>query len=160
MMRKIAMFLLMAVTLCGCTGETFETVDDESLQSVMQPQRQVNVATEDGAVLIDGIDGRLYLCDGYDISLQVFPSGDLGKTIKSLTGFDREDLTVVETKEQGMDRYTCVWASAGLYGDTAGRLVIFDDGIYHYTIAIMAAAEDAAALQPCWNQILESVTFS
>ena len=159
-MKKVAIILILTVLLTACTGETFEKVEDENLQTVLQPQKQMLIDTEEDAVILDSRDGRLYLCDGYEVSVQVMPGGNVAGTIKALTGFEGAHLTVLETKENGMDRYECVWTSAGLYGDTAGRLVIFDDGCYHYAVSILSAAEDAYALQPCWNQIIDSVTFS
>ena len=159
-MKKVAIILALMVLLTGCSMETFEKVEDENLQVVLQPQKQLQIDTEEGALLLDNGQARLYLCDGYEISVQILPSGDVSATVKELTGFEASDLTVLQTKDNGMNRFECVWTSAGLYGDTAGRLVIFDDGCYHYAISILSAAEDAYALQTCWNQIIDSVTIS
>ena len=159
-MKKVVIILMLTLFLAGCGAETFESVEDENLQPVMQPQKEMKIAVEEGALMLKSPEGKVYLCDGYDISVQILPSGDLSRTMKTLTGFERADLTVFETKEDEMNRFECVWTSAGLYGDTAGRLVIFDDGCYHYAVSILSGAEDAYALQPCWNQIIDSVTFS
>ena len=50
-MKKAVSIALCAVLLCGCSAsETFETVDDEYVQSVIQQQKAVSLTLEPGAV--------------------------------------------------------------------------------------------------------------
>lgn len=159
-MKKIVVILLVVLCLMGCTAETFEKVEDELVQQVMHPQKKVNVLLEDGAVAIRSGENTIYLCDGYEVTVQTMASGNLSATLKELTGFGRDDLVVFQTKADDLDRYECAWAAIGEGGDVAGRAVIYDDGIHHYCITVMADAKDAQALLPAWNEILDSEIFS
>ena len=159
-MKKIVVILLVVLCLMGCTAETFEKVEDELVQQVMHPQKKVNIALEDGVIAIHSGENTIYLCDGYEVTVQTHSSGNLSATLKEITGFEKEELTVYMTKEDDLDRYECAWASAGENGDVTGRAVVYDDGSHHYCVTVMADANDAQALLPAWNEILDSVTFS
>lgn len=156
-MKKCCLFLLCGVLLCGCGAqETFETVDDEYVQSVMQEQREVLLTVEDDAVVLQGDTGCVYLCDGYEVTVEILSAGNLSGTFQTLTGFGTDDLTVIETVGSGVARYECVWAAAGEGGDMVGRAVILDDGIYHYCVTVLADADDAPALQKTTEEIFDS----
>lgn len=160
-MKKAVSIALCAVLLCGCSAsETFETVDDEYVQSVIQQQKAVSLTLEPGAVAIQADAGTIYLCDGYDLCVEIRPSGNLSATFMALTGFASDALTVVETSASELTRYESVWVSAGEGGDQVGRTVVLDDGLYHYCITFTAPAADAAALQATWQQILSSVNIA
>lgn len=160
-MKKFMLILLCGLILCGCNAAgTFETVDDDLVQPVMQQANTFQVAVEAGAVEVTGEEGTIYLCDGYEVTLQVMLSGNLDATLQKLTGFSSEELTVMETVAEDMRRLECVWSSAGENGDMVGRAVIFDDGIHHYCITVLSDARDAQALRPVWNAIVDSVTFA
>ena len=159
-MKKCCMILLCALLLCGCGAEeTFETVSDEYAQSVMKEERSIQLTVEDGATVLKGTTGTMYLCDGYEVTEEVMSSGNLGGTLKTLTGYETDDLTVIETASSDMKRYECAWAAAGEGGDVVGRAVVMDDGVYHYCVTVLAAAEDAPSLLPVWNAILNSITL-
>lgn len=159
-MKKVVIIALCALLLCGCsTAETFETVGDEYVQSAIQQQKTVSLTVEEGAVAIHGDTGTIYLCDGYEMTVEICAAGNLSATFEMLTGFGTGDLTVIETSASELTRYECVWASAGEGGDQVGRTVVLDDGVYHYCITFTASAEDAAALQLTWQQILNSVNI-
>ena len=71
-MKKAVSIALCAVLLCGCSAsETFETVDDEYVQSVIQQQKAVSLTLEPGAVAIQADAGTIYLCDGYDLCVEI-----------------------------------------------------------------------------------------
>lgn len=160
-MKKIMVIILCAAMLCGCSAaETFETVADEYVQSVMQPQYSFSVSVEDGATVVTGAAGTIYLCDGYEVTVQVLSSGNLDATLQTLTGFKKDGLALIETSDSGMSRFECVWTAAGESGDIVGRAVIFDDGTHHYCVSVIGDAEDAQALLPAWNAIVDSVVFA
>lgn len=57
--------------------------------------------------------GRLYLGDGYDVMVQTLSGGDLEATIRALTGFSKEEITVVQTRRDYPKRWEFAWATAG-----------------------------------------------
>lgn len=153
-MKKFCLILVLSLLLCGCGAEqTMETIADDHLQSVMQEQREVILQLDEAAIALQGETGTLYLCDGYEVSVEVYAAGNLNATFQSITGFECDELTVLETAASGAARYECVWTAAGEEGDVVCRAAVLDDGINHYCLTATAAAEDAQALQQTWEMI-------
>lgn len=162
-MKKICLLLMCVLCLSGCAAvETFETVADVyGEQGMLQPRQVLLEIPEDAAAqAIKSDDGTLYLCDGYEVTLQTMTAGDLNRTMRSLTGFDSDTLTMIETGLTDAARYECVWTAAGEGGDMVGRAVILDDGAYHYCVTVMASAEKAGALRETWQSLLDSFALA
>ena len=156
-MRKWILWALLPVLLCGCgREETFEIVSDEAVVPVMASPRQIAVDLPEDAVspVLDQEGEQIYLCDGYDIFIEICTAGDVGTTVRSLSGCEKEDLTVMETQWDNVTRYEFVWAAAGEQGDRLGRAVILDDGNYHYCMSILRDAEGSS--QIVWDQVFTS----
>ena len=162
-LKKLAVMALLAVMLLGCAAEpVFEPVTDvyagtESAAGtvqVMVPESTtvLTAAGENGA--------KLYFCDGYTLSVQTLTGGDLDRSLRSLTGYGRDRLTVLETLREGVTCYSCAWSSTGETGDQVGRLVLLDDGAHHYAVTVMADAEQAGTLAEEWDYILSQVTLT
>lgn len=157
-MKIMCWILALVLVLSGCSAaETFETVGDVDMTPVAAESRQLGLTVPEQAVALQGDSGTLYLCDGYTLTAQVLASGDLSGTVQTLTGFGSESLTVIETAVGDMRRYECVWTGAGEGGDTVGRVLVLDDGRYHYCVTMEYAASDAAAMQTTWTEIAQSV---
>ena len=150
-----------ALLLCGCsTQQVLETVSDELLLSAAAPQKTLSVklpadavsaamAAEDGA--------QLYFCDGYVLTLQTAPAGDLDRTSRALCGYGRDRLTVMETKLGGMKRYDWTWTSAGEGGVQVGRAAVLDDGDHHYCMTVMADETGTGQLDSRWDALFASM---
>lgn len=163
-MKKLCVIVGLCFLLSGCAAaETFETLG--------QIQHQQNVAPVMGTVqlslpqsaqaetLSNGTD-TLYDCDGYSLMLQTLQSGDLSRTVKTLSGFSIEKVMVVESKAGENMRYEWVWTAAGEGGDVLCRATVLDDGNYHYCLCAMSAAEKAGSLQTVWSELFQSFTLS
>lgn len=162
-MKKLCVLMIIALLLCGCGAEqTFETVADEMVQQVMAQPREVSLTLPEETLLpAMESDGRtLYLCSGYDVAVQTFSGGDLDATVRQVSGFGAEELTIMETKAGENQCYEFVWTAATDLGEQVGRAMILDDGIYHYTVTATAPAEKAAEYQEMWNGMFESVNLS
>lgn len=157
-MRILAVFLLAAM-LCGCTGqEVLETVSDEQILPVMAQPGQITVKLPGEAALptMESDSGRLYLCRDYEIALQTLTGGDLDATLRELTGYGREELTVLETLRSDMPCYEFVWACAGEGGEQLGQGIVMDDGAYHYCMTVLWNAEDSRSGQIVWSEVFSS----
>lgn len=163
-MKKIAMALLLALLLSGCGAkETLETVaDDIPLQPVLAQPAQISVRLPDNAVSpeLESDTQQLYFCEDYEIAIETRSSGDLSGTITALTGFAPEQLTVMHTSPEGVDRYEFVWAAAGEDGDRLGRGVVLDDGSYHYCMSVLRDAENPKKSQVVWSDVFSSFALS
>ena len=161
-MKKLLLMLCAMLFLSGCAAQTFEKVEDlNDVQAMAQPATLlVDLPEEAAAPAMQGSSGTLYFCGDYDIMVEVMPSGNLSSTLQTLTGFQREELELMQTDRCGVDCYEGVWSAAGEAGDHVGRVLVLDDGSFHYCVSIMAMAEDAGDCVEQWNEILESVALA
>ncbi len=161
-MKKLLLILCAMLFLTGCAAQTFETVDDlNDVQAMANPATLLlDLPEEAAAPAMQGSSGTLYFCGDYDIMVEVMPSGNLSSTLQILTGFEREELNLMQTVRCGVDCYEGVWSAAGEAGDHVGRVLVLDDGSYHYCVSVMAMAEDAGQCADDWNQLLESVALA
>jgi len=162
-MKRICCLLIGAVLLCGCSApQAMETVTDELLLSAMAPEKELSVklpadaskpvmAAEDGA--------ELYFCDGYTLTLQTTPSGDLDRTARTLCGYGADRLTVLQTKTGGAKRYDWTWTSAGEGSVQVGRAAVLDDGDYHYCVTVMADETAVGSLDGQWDTLFASLSL-
>lgn len=161
-MKKLWVLLLCSAFLSGCTAEdTFETVADEWVQSAAAPVREVILELpEDAAAPVSSSGhGSLYQCDGYEIMVETLSAGDLDATIQSVTGYSREELTVLETKMWDVKRYDLVWSCVGEAGEMIGRACVLDDGDYHYVLSVLGEAKRAVEFEPAWNEIFSGYSL-
>lgn len=160
-MKKCWLVLALLLCLTGCSAtETLETVSDVYDVPVMvQMQKlELTLPKEAAAASMENPDaGRIYLCDGYTLTVQTLDAGDLDRTLRQLTGYGRQQLTVMQTKRGDAACYESVWSAAGEGGDQVGRAVILDDGGYHYAVTVMADSAVAGDLTATWQEILDSV---
>lgn len=159
MKKGWSIIILTAVLLAGCgTQETFETLADIYAHGPMREPREVTVRLprEAAAVANSAEDAVLYLCDGFDVTVQTFSGGDLDGTVRNVTGYSREDLTVIETGAGPYMRYDIAWSCAGEGEDQICRAVILDDGVYHYAVSCMGNQSDYKKVAAKWEEIFDS----
>ena len=161
-MKKLMVIFVSLLLLSGCAVQTFETVDDPNdVAAMAEPATLLIDLPEDASVLaMQGSSGTLYFCGDYDIMVEVMPSGNLSSTLQTLTGFERDELQLISTKRCGVDCYESAWSAVGEAGDYVGRLLVLDDGKFHYCVSIMAMAEDVGDCTDEWNDILQSVALA
>lgn len=154
----VAVAAMLLLSGCGIQ-ETMETISDLYLQPVMADIQQVIVDVPKDAsveVLQSDDGGKLYLCDGYTVTVQTMEAGDLNKTLQEVTGYAKEDLTLMQTRQDGIKRYECIWTAAGESETQVGRARVLDDGNYHYVITVMAGESLAGELTQVWKELFNS----
>lgn len=157
-MKKV-MLMILVLLLTGCAKSTvYETVTDEAAQSVSAQPREVlfDLAQEPVLPAMESDSGTLFLCGDYDVVVNTCPSGDLQNTVREVSGFLPEELTVIQTENADVDRYEFVWTAATDLGQQIGRATVLDDGNYHYTLSATVDAELIEEYQEIWNGIFES----
>ena len=155
-MKRWVWMMVLAVLLCGCKAEeTLETVSDEWMVPAMAQPREISVRLPENTVLpVMEQDGcKLYMGQDYEILLETLPSGDLNDTIRTISGFEKEQLTILETNQADADRYDFVWSTTGEGGERLGRAVILDDGNYHYCMTVLRDAEESVVV---WQDVFSS----
>ena len=162
MLKKAIGIMLCLFMLTGCAAvNTFEQIEDVYAQTEQISPKEIKITLppDAGTTVLAGETGRLYFCEGYEITIETYPSGDLEQTMKHLTGYARNDIAVIRTSEADeLERYELVWTAAGDEGETVGRSVIIDDGAYHYCICLTALSVEAGSLQETWRDILRTVS--
>ncbi len=163
-MKKMWVILALSLLLAGCgSQQTFETVDDVQAAPVMAQMQRISLALPKEAAVpaMENDNGeKLYLCNGYTVAVQTMEAGDLDRTLRQLTGFKRDQLTLMQTEQAGIKRYDCVWSTAGEGEDQVCRAAVLDDGSYHYAVTVMAEFSAAGELTETWRTILNSVSLS
>ena len=159
-MKKCILILMLLCMLSGCAApEVYETVSDTlETTPAAKPMQMILDMPQEAAqpTLQKETTEKLYHCDGYTLSLQTLAGGDLEKTLKTVTGRSREELTVIETRADHGSRYDCVWTAAGETGLQLGRACILEDGNYHYVLSVMAPEEETGRLREVWQNLFET----
>ena len=158
-MKKILLFLMLPVLLAGCREQpVMETVNDVPVQPVAAPMHQVLVELPKDAATptVETDAGKLYICDNFTVSQQTLTGGDLAKTVKSVSGFDRDALKIMQTNWENAKRYDFVWTAAGEAEAQVCRACILDDGNYHYVLTATADASNGGQLQNVWREMFDS----
>lgn len=160
-MKKLLIILTMLCLLTACGGEK----PMETVQDVYAPQEEkpllLSISLPEEAVTqtLASDAGRLYMCDGYTVTVQTLQGGDLARTVRDTTGYGLDRLTLLETEKDDIACYRLSWVSMGEGGDQAARTLILDDGVYHYAVTVMAPAETAGELTDTWQAIFASVSL-
>ena len=162
-MKRLLITALSIFCLAGCgVQETFETVEDTLVQPVLAPGYQVQLSLPESVAIPtmdNGTGGKLYLCDGYTVTVQTFSAGSLDDTLQEVAGYPRETLTLIETAQGDFVRYDCAWSSMGEGENQVCRGVILDDGTHHYVVTVMAPESEAGAFRETWQKLLSSITL-
>lgn len=162
-LKKWIMVMLALILLSGCSapGE-LETVSDNYVEGISTAGEIILSLPGDAgeeAICADPT-GTLYVCENYTITVQTLPGGDLQRTLKTVTGYDADRLTVLETRQGDLDSFLTVWTSAGENGDQLGRAAILSDGSYHYVLSVMASADLVEELSETWQTLFDSFEVS
>jgi hypothetical protein len=158
--KKLFVWLLMPLLLAGCAQpRDFETMADTYQEPEVFPSQPVSLVLppEASVMTVDAGEGSsLYICDGYTVTVQTFRGGDLRSTLRAVTGYDGDQLSVMSWQQGELTRHECVWTAAGEGGDQVGRTMVLDTGDWHYTLTVMADADSAGKLSETWQEILDS----
>lgn len=159
-MKKLWVWLLLSLLLFGCDQpEDFETMSDCYHEPDVFPAQQVSLVLppEASVMTMEPQEGScLYLCDGFTVAVETFRGGDLQGTLRSVTGYDQDQLSVMSWQQGELIRHECVWTAAGEGGDQVGRTLVLDAGDWHYTLTVMGDADNAGRLTDVWQDILDS----
>ena len=162
-MKKFVIAAACLLLLGGCAKAetTVETVADVwEVPAVAEPKEiRLELPGEALECAMESDTGRLYLGRSYDVMVQTLTGGDLDATLRELTGFSRDEITVIQTRTEYPKRWEFAWAAAGESGERIGRGVIIDDGNYHYCLSALQDA-DVTDCQIVWSEVFNSFELS
>lgn len=157
--KKLWFALIFPLILAGCgSRETMETIADPVVELVAPKPAQVSVRLPDDAVVpvLESQREQIYTAEDYEIILETLSAGDLTSTVRHLSGYEPEELTILETAQDDGCRYEFVWAAAGEKGERLGRAVVLDDGSYHYCLSAVWDADSQKNTQIVWEDLFSS----
>jgi len=162
MKKWIGMVLLLTVFLTGCAREeVMETIADVyAVPAAAEPKRiSVELPEDVVAPVMESTSEQVYLCNGYEIVIETREGGDLNDTMQAISGYEKNDLTVMTTRDGENQRHEFVWAAAGEEGERIGRAVILDDGAHHYCMTILRDADTTEGSQIVWGNVFDSFSL-
>ena len=163
-MKKLWVIPLIALLLVGCgkkqSLETITDIPDTPVVSAVQ-RIQLQLPPELSAPVLQGEEtGTLYMCDDYSITVQTLEAGDLQRTIREVTGMNKDSLQVIQTRQGDTKRYQWMWSATGENEIQVGRGCILDDGAYHYVLTALVDEAKAEKVQTQWKEIFASFTLA
>ncbi len=160
-MRIMLLVICMFALLTGCgTVETFENISDEVITPVSSVQYELKLTLPEGAaepVMESGEGGELFCCENFWISTNILPGGDMERTLKEVTGLEKNALRGVQTMDGAYKRFECVWTAAGEGKEQVCRSVILDNGFNHYAVTASCDYDMAGVLPKDIQSVLDSV---
>ncbi len=155
-MKRIWIVLLLLATLCGCgAAPTFETLG-EDIHQVAVTRKEAVVAVPESAKEMVLENGSYWICDSFDLQLQILPAGDLETTVTAISGLDVDSITVMTSASGEMTRYEWVWTAVSEAGQMLCRGLVLDDGAYHYCLTAIGPAQQGENLTEQWNDIFSA----
>lgn len=159
-MKKLLIVLMLLPLLCGCGEKTYETMGDIYAPETEAPKKiALSLPETAAAQTVGGAGGTIYFCDGYTVTVETFPGGDLGRTVTALTGYPADKVTLLRRDQGGVKGYRCVWSCLGEGGEQMASACILDGGAYHYAVTVMTGAEEMGQWAETFGEILSSVSF-
>lgn len=144
-MKKVLLVLTLALLLAGCSAQeeaVFETIGEVSYEPVSTPSAGVISITLPEEAVAEAMagesGGEVYTWGEYEVRVETVESGNIHKTVETITGMSADNLTVMQQKLEDLELYQTVWSSAGEDGVLLGRAMIADDGNYHYCVSILS----------------------
>lgn len=155
--------LVLAAVCCGCASTTtWETVDDE-IVAASGPAEEPYIITfgvpEDVNLepLSEGSRNLYVQKDGdYEILSDVVTAPNADEAICQVSGFDAEDLDVMETTRFGLPEYRFAWVSESDEGSYVSQAAVVEDGSYYYVLVFSAREEAGNTYDSCAESVFAS----
>ena len=160
---KRLLLLPLLLLLCGCAAQpAMETVSDVYAVPASVAGYTLSVQLPEAAaqfVMEEPGGSKLFSCEGYTVTIQELEGGDLPRTVRTVTGQDVQNLTVMTTRQGEFRRHAFAWTAAGEGSQQICRTVILDDGRCHHALTVMADHTLAGQLSEEWEHIFSTATL-
>ena len=147
-MKKVALMLMMLL-LSGCAAPVWETVDDEipgvEDASWVDEAYTVQIGMPSGIALTEERDGwQLYsTADGdLEVETRTFLASDLDSAVRMVSGFEAEELTILQTTRFDLPEYQFAWVAQTERGSRLYRADVVMNGTECYAV-VCSRPEDA-----------------
>lgn len=148
-MKKALWFALALCCLTGCSHPAWETVEDpaEAVSSVhwIDEAYRVEISLPEGIEpVFEEKAQTLYSSQHGDFEIQTrtYLASSPDEAIQSLTGYEAQALTVLQTQRSGMPEYRFAWIAQGEQGSRVCRADLVMNGTECYAV-VCSTNEDA-----------------
>lgn len=146
-MRKIACLACALVLLTGCSVPAWETVEDflpsQPVSGWMETAYEIQIGLPEQAALTWETGGcKLYEAGNLEIETDTFLASGLNSAVRHLTGYEAEQVSILQTERFDLPEYQFAWYSQTEEGGQMCRADLVMDGTVCYAV-VCRAPEDA-----------------
>lgn len=147
---KSVCLVLMVLLLSGCSAvPVWETVDDSMLEQPAMWRDQsyvIQIDLPDSAVPMGEMEGiRRYEAGNMEVETCTFLASDINIAVRYLTGFEKDQLTVLELTRFGLPEYRFAWCCQTDEGVRIYKADLIQDQMVYY--AVVCSTPEEACLQ-------------
>ena len=130
--------------LTGCSAQpVWETVEDGVIAAARQTDYDLLLPLSDQAEIIGTRNGdTLYQMGSMEILATTFYAADYQSAVKHLSGYEAENLNILQTSRFDMPEYQFVWCSQSEDGGMVYRADLLMDGMTCYAVVCGAPETD------------------
>ena len=147
-MKRLIGVLIVFLMLTGCSEPVWETVSDPAeigADTVWQEHAYtLQIGVPDGVSLVEETaEGRLYATEDGELEIETrtFLTSGVDQAIRELSGYVREDLTVLQTQRFGLPEYQFAWVAQTESGSRLYRADLVLDGTCCYAVVCSSLEE-------------------
>ena len=143
--------------LTGCAAQpVWETVEDNVELVTQQANYDVLLPMPEQAEVIGTHNGdTLYQMGSMEVLTTMFYAADYQSAVKHLSGFEAENLNILQTSRFDMPEYQFVWCSQSEEGGMVYRADLLMDGMSCYAV-VCGAPETDDTFQDGVRQVFSS----
>ena len=142
--------LVLFLTGCGARVETWETVEDTvAVTESASPVYDIIVGLPEAALTDETDNSRRYETEYLQVETSMFQAKDLNDAVHYLSGFEAENLTILQTTRFDLPEYQFAWYCQTEEGGRLCRADLVMDGTTCYGV-VCSFSEEAGEI--AWTE--------
>lgn len=164
-MRKIACLLCSLALLTGCSVPVWETVEDfqpsQPVSGWMETAYEIQIGLQEQPELIWETAGcKLYEAGNLEIETDVFLSSGLDSAVRRLTGYEVEQISILQTERFALPEYQFAWYSQTEEGGQMCRADLVMDGMVCYAVVCRVPEDQGNTMSEEVRQVFSGFGLS
>lgn len=164
---QFALVLALMMLLCGCSKPVWESVDDfmpsEPVMNRQETSYVIQMGLPEGLELVERSEAAAVYATAngeLEVETQTFLTSGLDSAVRTLSGFEAEELTILQTTRFDLPEYQFAWVSQTEQGARLYRADLVLDGTCCYAVicSSLESAGDYYAFQA--RQVFSSFGLS
>ena len=156
-MKWVGMLLFLTM-LCGCGAQpVWERVEDELPAAVNFYEMNLDLPS-DAVLLEEQADCKLYQSGDLEITTSSFSAQNLQDAVKQLSGFEPQNLNILQTTSGGMEEYQFAWYAETAEGGRIFRADLIMDETRCYAV-VCSGPESAGNFHEQSRQVIAAFSL-